>query len=154
MSFFRLLVHFFTAVLLTFLLASLAHSINVQNALIEVGADIPTSTRIISALNDAFGLLPGYAPVIAVAMLLGWGFAGLLRKYRVKTPDWSYAITGALAMWVMHLAMYPLLNVTLIAGARGATGIALQCVAGFVGGLMFAYLRRKSSERNLFRDQY
>lgn len=141
----RLVLHFAIAALLTFVLASLAHSQQVLSRLMALGIDVTAPVYLSSSIDDLIGLLPGYGPVIAIAMLLGWSVGALIKRYATKVSGYIYPLTGALAMLVMHLAMYPLLNVTLIAGARGSTGLLLQCLAGLVGGYLFSRLRNKTN---------
>ena len=124
----------------TFVFASIAHSQFVLLELVNIDIAIPIGDWIGMTLSDIIGLSLGYGGVICVAMLLCFGLLSLINK-RFKLPIWRYIIFAALAMAVMLLAMQPILNVTLIAGARTTMGFIAQCCAGLVGGYVFAQMR-------------
>lgn len=140
---FTLFLHFFAAVLVTFVLASLFHSQFVLHELTRLGVEITIQTRITSSMEDLIGLLPGYGAVITVSLLLGFLIIWGVRRFRPSLTVWSYAAGGFTAMLVAHIAMYPIMNITLIAGARSDLGLLCQCVAGLCGGAAFAYERSK-----------
>jgi hypothetical protein len=54
-----------------------------------------------------------------------------------------YPLAGFVAIFVMLLAMQPVLGITLIAGARSTLGIVSQCLAGLIGGWLFMKLRER-----------
>jgi nucleoside recognition membrane protein YjiH len=110
--------------------------------LAKVGVQIDMASRISMSIDDVLGLLPSYGPVIALSLLLGFALMGVIRKYRPRTTFWVYPLAGALAMLVMLLAMHPLMQVTLIAGARSSYGLVAQVLAGFAGGWLFKTLRQ------------
>lgn len=141
-SFFRLVIHFVFAVSATFLVASIAHSQFVLNELASLGISIDFATRFSSTLDDISGLLPGYGGIIFVGLLIGFSVMGLVRKFRPATSYWVYPVAGLLTIMVAHLAMHPIFNVTLIAGARSTAGIIFQGLAGLIGGYVFMQLRR------------
>lgn len=132
--------HFLLAVLVTFILASLAHSQFVLLELAKVGVQIDMASRISMSIDDLIGLGPSYGAIIALSLLLGFTVVGTIRKYRPHTTAWVYPLAGALAMLVMLLAMQPIMHITLIAGARTPFGILAQCLAGFAGGWVFKSL--------------
>jgi hypothetical protein len=45
--------------------------------------------------------------------------------------------------FVMLSAMQPILNVTLIAGARSTAGLIAQCCAGVFAGIVFSSLKQR-----------
>ncbi|MDM7861769.1 hypothetical protein QTP81_14295 [Alteromonas sp. ASW11-36] len=124
----------------TFVFASIAHSQFVLLELVKIDIAIPAGEWLSMTLSDIIGLSVGYGGAICVAMLLCFGVLSLINK-RFNLPVWSYIIFAALAMAVMLLAMQPILNVTLIAGARSTMGFIAQCCAGLIGGYVFARLR-------------
>ena len=140
--FLNLLLHFCIAILATFVLASLAHSQFVLHELASLGVTIDVATRISSSLDDLSGLLPGYGGILAVGLLIGFSIMGLLRKYRPAVGYWVYPVGGLITVLVAHLAMHPIFNVTLIAGARTPLGLLCQALAGLIGGYVFMQLRR------------
>lgn len=142
----KLTLHFIVACLATFVLASIAHSQFVLAELIRVGVEVSLDDRISMTLSDLLGLLPGYGAIIALSLLLGFLIMQAVSKWLMPLPDYRFIIGGFLAICCALLAMYPIFNVTLIAGARSEAGILVQAVAGAVGGLVFMLLRRNASQ--------
>lgn len=129
---------------LTYLLACTFHTQRVLYALSEVGVSIPFAERLSTTLFDYWGLLPVYGPAIALALLIAMLVVQLLSRF-IGGRTVLGLIGGATAMAVMLVSMQPIMGVTLIAGARETTGVALQCLAGASGGLLFAWLYRRGS---------
>jgi hypothetical protein len=131
----------------TFVLASAFHTQAVLAGLISVGADIPLSLRLQTVLDDLLGLLPTYGIIVFIGMLIAMSVANYLSKaltkrWQVKSTLWLFALAGATAIFSILAAMHPILDVTIIAGARGMAGLLTQSIAGAIGGCVFAVLRR------------
>ncbi|MDO6534388.1 hypothetical protein [Alteromonas stellipolaris] len=141
---------FLPAWLATFLMASSLHTFQVLNALSSIGVEISSTEWLSSAWKDAVGLLPTYGIIIAIALLLAFWVVTIIRKYAIKhdikKPRFIAltSVAGASSIAVALLAMQPILNVTLIAGARGYDGFLLQCFAGLLGGFIYGLLRATS----------
>lgn len=144
---------FLPAWLATFLVASVLHTFLVLTSLSNLGIEITASEWMSTTWQDIVGLLPTYGAIIAVALFLGLNVVTLVRKYLVKkvvSPTTFIVLTslaGASGIAAALLAMQPILNVTLIAGARGYEGFLLQCSAGLLGGFLFGFLRSNISHR-------
>lgn len=149
---FQLLV----ATLVTFLIASALHTQSVLSGLISVGAEIPLSLRIKTVFVDFAGLLPTYGVIVFVGMLIAMSVAllianKLLSAKHANNPQspaqssqlWLFSLAGAVAVFTLLSAMHPILDVSIIAGARGLSGLLTQSIAGAIGGLVFALLRHK-----------
>ncbi len=144
----HLMKDYFLAVLVTFSIASISHTQFVLSELIKVGADISFSTRVSASFQDFVGLLPSYAIVIAIGLLLGFAIASFIKsKLNSNHLGW-YPLAGCVSLLTIHLAMHPILEITLIAGARTTVGLIMQLLAGGVGGLCFYYLRARAKRRN------
>lgn len=124
------------AVIVTYVLASVSHTYFVLNGLEQVGVDVDLSTWISTSISDIFGLY-SYAGIIAAGLLIGFSVMGVIRKFYKLLPFWVYPLAGLLAMICIQLAMFPIFEVTLIAGARTTLGLVAQCLAGVVGGWVF-----------------
>jgi hypothetical protein len=141
---------FLPAWLATFLVASSLHTFQVLNALSSIGVEISSTEWLSTAWKDAVGLLSTYGIIIAVALLLAFWVVTIIRKYAIKhdikKPRFITltSVAGASGIAVALLAMQPILNVTLIAGARGYDGFLLQCFAGLLGGFIYGLLRATS----------
>jgi hypothetical protein len=151
---FQLLV----ATLVTFLIASALHTQSVLSGLISVGAEIPLSLRIETVFIDFAGLLPTYGVIVFVGMLIAMSVALLIankllsasakQTNNAQSPVqssqlWLFSLAGAAAVFTLLSAMHPILDVSIIAGARGLSGLLTQSIAGAIGGLAFALLRYK-----------
>lgn len=133
-----LLTRFLLAWLVCFTLASLAHSQFVLSGLSEQGIHITLLQRWQMSLSDWWGLLPTYGVVLAVGLLLAFSVATwLVRRFSSKRVM-LFSLAGFMALLCIHLAMQPLMDITLIAGARGSLGLLTQAVTGLIGGWVFA----------------
>lgn len=142
----KILGKFLIAVLCSYTLASIFHSQFVLSALSDIDVQISLTDRLSMTLSDLLGLAPGYGSVILVALAVGFLIISAISKWMFPISSIRYPIAGALAIGGALLAMQPLLNVTLIAGAREPLGFAFQCMAGLVGGWVFLKLTKESSQ--------
>jgi hypothetical protein len=133
----------------TFIFASFMHTQAVLSGLVNIGAEIPLSLRIQTVFVDFIGLLPTYGIIVLIGMLIAMPVANLVVKKlnlavnsKPQKPQiLLYAAAGALAMFCILMAMHPILNITVIAGARGWSGLLSQSIAGAIGGIAFALIR-------------
>lgn len=135
----RVLPIFLVSWLLTFTLASLFHSQYVVNQLVNVGVVVSLSDRINLTLDDWLGLLPTYGAIIAIALAIAFLVTAKLTK---KVKQYSMALfiaAGITAFAVVLVAIESIMNIHIIAGARG-WGFYMQLLAGATGGLLFAVL--------------
>ena len=139
----------------TFTFASFLHTQFVLVGLVSVGAEIPLSLWIQTVFVDFLGLLSTYGIIVLIGMLIAMPAASFVmiklhsmrnfiaQKYQI----FVYAAAGALAMLCILLAMYNILNINVIAGARGWFGLFSQSLAGAIGGIAFAMLHAPESTR-------
>ena len=142
---------FFVSWLLTFSLASLFHSQYIVNQLTNIDIAVSWQDRIGLTLDDWLGLLPTYGVIIALALLLAFLFTGWLVKRfegyfgnrqstkQAKIKPYRtilFAGAGIIALVIVLTAIGSIMNIHLIAGARG-WGFYLQLLAGGAGGLLF-----------------
>ena len=150
-TFFR----FIPAWVIAFVFASVLHSHFVLFELVALDIDIPASKWMSMVIDDLLGLLPSYGGIIAVTLIISFFIASRLNNFLKKhaltlaTSNKAsvygaaviFGTAGAVGFFVMLAAMQPILDVTLIAGARSNLGIAAQCFAGFVSGFVYGRLR-------------
>ena len=138
----RYIVAFIIAALVAFVAASLIHTQVILAGLSELGADVPLSLRMSTSLADLLGLAPAFGAVVAIALLLGLLIAGFARRFIPLPRLAAFAIAGAAAMaatlWLMHLSY----AITPIASARTTGGLLLLCLAGALGGMVFAIVSK------------
>lgn len=137
----RLCTHFLVAVIFAFVLASLFHSQFVMAELVKVGVEISFNDRLSMSLDDLLGLYPSYGIVIAVSFFIAFIVASQFIKRFKLSPYILYCLAGAMGVAVALLAMHPILDITLLAGARSTFGFVCQSLAGAMGGWTFSYLR-------------
>ena len=94
----RLVGGFIAAVLVTVTVASFAHTHFTIQALRAVGAEVPPSVAMETVGGDIVGLAPSFGAVIAIALLLGFVIAGLVRRFvRLPRPI-AFALAGGAAL--------------------------------------------------------
>ncbi len=143
----RLLPSFLVSWLLTFTLASLFHSQYVVNQLVNVGVVVSFNDRLKLTLDDWLGLLPTYGAIIAIALSIAFLVTSLLHRKYNKYGTWLFVIAGIVAFAAVLVAIESIMNINIIAGARG-WGFYAQLLAGAIGGYVFAILRKASSTKN------
>ncbi|BFT29204.1 hypothetical protein D210916BOD24_03800 [Alteromonas sp. D210916BOD_24] len=145
-----ILLRFLPAWAVGFVLASLAHSHSVLWGLNDLGITITFGDWLFMIIQDAKGLLPTYGSVIAMALGLSFALVHLFfyiqQKHGItaikrRISGLLFPLAGGLAFFVMLMAMQPILDVTLIAGARTTTGFITQCLSGAVAGWVYAKLQ-------------
>lgn len=139
----KLALHFLAACITTFVLASVAHSQMVLAELANIGVVISLADRLQMTISDLLGLLPSYGSVIALSLLLGFLVTWLISSKIKKLPDSLFVLAGFLAIISALAAMHPILDITLIAGARTPFGLFLQALSGAIGGFVFMKLRQQ-----------
>lgn len=144
----RFFIPFMPAWLVTFAFASIFHTSSVLHNLRQLDISIPWHTWLKTMVQDFLGLLPTYGVILAVALCLGFLVTSMLIR-AIHKPGGTlvpivrcslFCVSGGMAIAVTLLAMQPILNVTLIAGARGTVGFGLQCIAGMIGGVVFVFM--------------
>lgn len=143
----RRLLAFLATVAVTSALAVAIHSQFVMAGLRDLGADIGGGMALDVTLHDIAGMAPVYAMFIAAALLLGFLLTGWLWPKVKLGRTISFAIGGGAALALMLAIMRAVLGITMVAGARTPGGFAAQCVAGALGGLLFALLSRRQAGR-------
>jgi hypothetical protein len=142
---------FFAAWLTTFTLASFFHSIMVLSELTELDVNINMSTRFSFIVMDWLGMVGTYGIILLVGLVLSLSLTLPVKKgidyFRTQSNEtpatyikW-YALATGTMMFVILQAMYPILEITVIAGARGLVGTLLQILAGVMGGIVFTCVK-------------
>ena len=131
---------------LAFVLASMFHTQSVLMKLSQLDISISLQQKVESIGVDLLGLAPTYGIVVLVGLAIAFILASQLNRLLLVPKTWIYAVAGGLAMAVILLAMKPILNVTLLAGARELGGFLLQCLAGTLGGLVFGITAKTQND--------
>jgi hypothetical protein len=129
------------AVAIAAVTGSVFHTQSILARLSAVGADIPLKMRVETTVSDFLGLAPQYGLVVAIALAVGFVVAALAKRLLKPLAPIAYPLAGAAALGAALALMAAAFDgITPIAGARGAVGFGLQCLAGGLGGLVFAAL--------------
>jgi len=123
-------------------LSSVIQTLRVHAALAEMGAQLDFSTRLSAIGHDLLSFAPVYAAIVAAGFVIAFAVTGLIRRRARGVGRWLHALAGAVAMLTALLFLEAVLGMSIIAGARGGWGLALFCLAGGVGGAVFARFAR------------
>ena len=131
---------YLSAVVVAYLLASVMASQSVISSLSGMGVDVSFTERATMTLRDIGGMAGMFLPMIAFGLLIAFMATALICHYwnQWRTP--LYIIAGAAALVCVHLALNLAFGITPVAIARTTTGLALQALAGAVGGYTYVYL--------------
>lgn len=135
----RFLPPFFFSWLLTFTSASVFHSQYVVNQLVNVGIKVNIADNLTMTLDDWLGLLPTYGSIIAIAFLIAFPIANKLSQKLGHYRQLLFVTSGICALGLVLVAIESIMNIHIIAGARG-WGFYAQLLAGGCGGYLFFQL--------------
>ena len=140
----RVLKAFFPALLLTYVVAAVLATSSVMSSLRGMGVEVSAATQMQATWHDLLGMAPSYLLLILAAFVIALPVAALLSR---RLGGWRlplFALAGAVAMLALHQLMHALLLITPVAVARTPLGLLGQCLAGALGGLMYALLSRRT----------
>ncbi|HXI87893.1 MAG TPA: hypothetical protein VNH64_10575 [Parvularculaceae bacterium] len=144
MGILRALVGYVAAVIAATLIGSILATQMVLAELAGAGAQVPMAMRLQTTLTDIQGFAPTYAVVAGVGFAIAFLIAFGLKRLLPALAPIAYPLAGAAAIAVALLAMSVVYQgTTPIAGARGPVGFALQCLAGALGGAVFAWIVKR-----------
>ncbi len=113
-----------------------------------VGADYGSADWLQAYWMNLSGLAPLYGVVVAVALAIGFLVAAVLKRVLRPLAPIAYPLAGAAAVvaliWIVNNYAAPPGVGGAIPGARSPLELALQAVAGAIGGIAFEYFRPKA----------
>jgi hypothetical protein len=114
-----------------------------------VGGAYTAAQQIEAFLLNLPGLAAGgYGVALAVALLVAFAVAALLKRVLKPLSAIAYPIAGAAAalgvLWLINTYLAPPGVGGAIPGARSGFELALQALAGAIGGLAFELLRPRA----------
>lgn len=129
------------AVIVTVIMAVAMQTQRVIGGLNNAGASVPFGERLSMTVYDISHLGTLYGVFIFIAFVIAFLAAARLFQAVEAKREIIYVVAGAVAMFVMLMLMKKaFFDVHIIAGARDGLGIALQMLAGAIGGYVFARL--------------
>lgn len=148
MTVMRTIAGFLLATATTYILAVAFMTQQVIEKRAAIGAHYTQAQQFSTFTENLTGLAAAYGVVVMIALLLGFAVAAGVKRILKPLAPIAYPVGGAAAVFT---AIYLIENtiaaggVGALEGARGAVGIGLQCLAGFVGGVVFALISRRSA---------
>jgi len=138
----RKLAAYLLAVIVAYLLASITASQSVIARLAEMGIEVNFADRLRMTLQDIAGMAGMFLPMIAAGFLIAFLLTALLCRWLGRRPIALYILAGAVALIAIHLTLNLAFGITPVAIARTMGGLAIQGLAGAVGGYFYAYINR------------
>jgi hypothetical protein len=142
----KLVLAFILAVVTTYVVAVLAYTqLNLANV-VEMGLPVSLMDRVGAAGHDLIGMTSLYLPIIAVALLLAFGFTAIVLRWVPQLRTLGYMLAGFVGIFVVDYALGALLTggTHPLAVTRTTVGLLSQCVAGALGGYVFVLLSSKT----------
>lgn len=142
MKLLRILAAYLAAIAATYVLATVFYTQQVLAKQAAIGAVYTPAQQAQTYLENFTGLTI-YGAVIAIALLAAFIVAAVLKRILVPLAPIAFPLAGAAGVGA---AIYLIENTAAaggagaIGGARDAVGFALQCLAGGVGGFIFAMI--------------
>ncbi|MEO0998330.1 MAG: hypothetical protein AAFX58_12510 [Pseudomonadota bacterium] len=134
----RRVVRFLAAVLVGYTAAALAATQSVLARVHELGLPVGWGTRLDASMHDLAGMATSLLPLLAIAYLLAFAVAALLTRRWPAATRPLYVLAGAVALVTLHVALKLSFDITPVAQARSYGGLAIQALAGALGGAVFA----------------
>ena len=138
----RNIVGFLCAVTGAYLFAVLTYSQLNLNRLIELGAPIGSSQRLFALTHDVLSMASAYLPILAVALLVAFVLAAPVARRLPRFRSVGFAFAGAVSVYAVILLLLLLFGTHGITVTRTLPGLISQCMAGALGGYIFAALTR------------
>ena len=130
-------------VIVTYVLSVAFYTQQVIAKMAAIGAVYSQQQQINTFVENFTGLFI-LAATIAVAFIIAFPVAYLVKRYLLKPlAPIAYPVAGGAAMLAMLWLIEQQLGggAGIIGGARDATGLALQALAGALGGVVFMFKR-------------
>jgi formate hydrogenlyase subunit 4 len=137
------LLAWLAAVGATYVLASAFATQSVIARLGEMGVGVPVGDRLAMTARDIAGMVSLFLPLVAATILIAFIVATIITHWLRDWRTFLFILAGAAGMIAFHLILQAALGMTPIAAARTTGGIAMQGVAGALGGWVFVLIARK-----------
>ncbi len=100
--------------------------------------------RAAATVADLLGFTPSFAPIVLLGFIVAFPVAARLTVWRpAKRWIWYFA-AGATSIFAAMTLMAAIFAVTPVAAVRGVGGMAVLCLCGAFGGLVFQRLRNSA----------
>ncbi len=127
---------FVLAVLVTYLTATTAATQSVLARISEMGLPVGLGQRLSTTAHDLAGMAT-FLPLIGAGFALAFLVTVLLLRRWPQRRTLLYMLAGGVSLVATHLIMKAVFDITPIAAARTPGGLAVQGLAGALGGYAF-----------------
>jgi hypothetical protein len=141
-------IAFGVAFLVAYGLAATFYAQTIIGELQALGVEVSLADRLRHSVDDvigmtdsAFGWMGSYASVMLIALLVAFPVALLVKAVLKPLAPIAYPVAGAAAVGLVVYLIYKTQGPGAVAAIREPVGIALQMLAGLVGGIVFSLLR-------------
>lgn len=107
---------------------------------------IDFSVRLQTTAHDLLHFAPNYLVIVALGLLVALLVAAALARKWPQWRGWLFPLAGFLAVATALGLMSAMLPVTVIAAARSTVGFLLLCLAGALGGWLYAQLMGRTAK--------
>ena len=146
MRYVKIIGAYIAAAVVTVVLASAFFTQRVIAEQTAIGIEYTPAQQSETYLMNLAGLAPSYGLMLAIALLIGFVVAFGVKQLAKPLAPVAYPVAGAAAVLTAIYLIETLMakgGAGAIGGARDALGLALQGLAGAVGGVVFALLTRR-----------
>lgn len=122
-------------ILVAFLTGSILGTQVVLASVQSMGLEVSWPARIEATRADLLGLNATLLPVMALALVVGWGLYDVIMTRMRRGPGpHGYALIGAMCIFALHPILVAILDVDVFAATRSWFGLLTQAIAGAFGG--------------------
>lgn len=140
-------IAYVAALATTYVLATIAATQAVLARVSDMGLTVGIKEHLGTTGHDLMGMLSSFLPLIALALLIAFGCAGLLSRWWPGARLALFVLAGAAALWALHSALNIAFDITPVAAARTPAGLAVQLLVGGAGGAVFAMVKKVPAQK-------
>ena len=131
----RIIIGYAVGIVAAFLLGSILGTQVVLASVQSMGLEVSWPARIEATRADLLGLTATLLPVMALALVVGWGLYDIIMtRMRSARGPYHYALMGGLCILALHPLLGAVLDVDVFAATRSWFGLLTQAIAGAFGG--------------------
>ena len=135
----RYILAFLISLVMASLLACIFSTHFVLEGLNDIGVDIPLADRLLMTIFD-LGMIRVLGIVFACCFVIAFVVAAICHRLLPGSRTFWFSVGGATSIGVLLFSFDVFLGGMPIAGARTLPGLFFQCLAGGLGGWLFAKL--------------
>ena len=139
----RVLGAYAVAVLVAYMLASVASTQWLLGSLVQAGSEVTATQRLVTTGQDLLGLLPSYGLTTAIGMAVGLPIAAKMAEFFPAVRGIGLVVAGGVALASVHIVAQQGQFVSPVAAAGTSGALPALGLAGGVGGYIYYLARRR-----------